>query len=272
LAKVHETGEVNELAIENLSSGFSIFLQAGDIVKGGKQDRAIATDFIMRPRSGRVPIASFCVEQSRWTNRGRESATEFSSSLNSVSDKNLKVALRKEKNQSKVWENVKSSQEKMTANAGVSVESSASPSSMQLALENKEIKKISQSYLNALKAGLEKEPDALGYVYCINGKLNSAELYASHELLIRLWNKGLESAVIEAVSELNQQKNTKTPAELSPAALKAKLIAAEKVKAVSELLFEDLWSVSAEGEDSLLFQTVEKSRQDLFMRRTYLWK
>src|SRR5919106_1444544 len=36
---VHETRDVNELAIENLSSGEEIFVQAGGIVKGGEQGR-----------------------------------------------------------------------------------------------------------------------------------------------------------------------------------------------------------------------------------------
>ena len=33
-----ETGQVNELQIEN-TGGEAVFIQAGDIVKGGKQDR-----------------------------------------------------------------------------------------------------------------------------------------------------------------------------------------------------------------------------------------
>src|SRR5262249_41621128 len=33
---VHETGNVNELAIENVSKDADVFVQSGDIVKGGK--------------------------------------------------------------------------------------------------------------------------------------------------------------------------------------------------------------------------------------------
>src|SRR6476620_9278929 len=35
---VYETSDVNELAVENLSKEFDVFIQSGDIVKGGKQD------------------------------------------------------------------------------------------------------------------------------------------------------------------------------------------------------------------------------------------
>src|SRR5690349_11274536 len=64
-AKVYETGNVNELAIENLGDQ-EVFVQAGDIVKGGQQDRVLMVSLILPVRSGRLPIGSFCVEQGRW--------------------------------------------------------------------------------------------------------------------------------------------------------------------------------------------------------------
>jgi len=56
---VHETSEVNELSIENVSQTEEVLVQAGDIVKGGDQDRVLAVDLIMPARSGKVPIAAF---------------------------------------------------------------------------------------------------------------------------------------------------------------------------------------------------------------------
>jgi hypothetical protein len=81
--KVHETDDVNELAIENVGSE-PVFVQSGDIVKGGKQDRCIATDFTLQPKSGKLKIAAFCVEHGRWQQRGSESAALFGSSGYSV--------------------------------------------------------------------------------------------------------------------------------------------------------------------------------------------
>src|SRR5690606_9494854 len=62
-AVVHETGNVGELAVENLDPTLDLYISAGDIVKGGQQDRTIAQDLIVKPNSGRVPIGAFCVEQ-----------------------------------------------------------------------------------------------------------------------------------------------------------------------------------------------------------------
>src|SRR5262249_58634887 len=45
-AVVHETSQVNELAVENLADDVSLFLQTGDIIKGGKQDRVISFDLL----------------------------------------------------------------------------------------------------------------------------------------------------------------------------------------------------------------------------------
>ena len=69
--RVHETGNVNQLDIENLA-GEEVFVQSGDIVKGGQQDRVLMVSLLLPPRSGRVAIASFCVEQGRWSARGKE--------------------------------------------------------------------------------------------------------------------------------------------------------------------------------------------------------
>src|SRR5205809_396303 len=43
---IKETGQVQELSIENLSKSLTVFLNAGDIVKGGRQDRTVTDDLI----------------------------------------------------------------------------------------------------------------------------------------------------------------------------------------------------------------------------------
>jgi hypothetical protein len=76
--RVIETGVVNELKVENAGDE-EVFIQAGDMVKGGKQDRVLTVSLLLPPRSGLVPIASFCVEPGRWSARGGEDPTRFAS-------------------------------------------------------------------------------------------------------------------------------------------------------------------------------------------------
>src|SRR5688500_7577164 len=85
---VHETSEVNNLSVENTGEQ-PVFLQTGDILRGGKQDRVIAMDLIV-PKGARVGIASFCVEAGRWRQRGGESAAAFNKSENQVVGKEQK--------------------------------------------------------------------------------------------------------------------------------------------------------------------------------------
>ena len=46
-------------------------------MKGGRQDRVVTVSFLLPPKSGKVPLASFCVEQGRWSARGTEKSAHF---------------------------------------------------------------------------------------------------------------------------------------------------------------------------------------------------
>src|SRR6266850_6303011 len=91
--EVRETGNVNQLEIEN-SGNEPIFIQAGDIVKGGQQDRTLMVSLLLPPKSGRIPIASFCVEQGRWSARGKEDVKTFASSSGHVPSRDMKIAMQ----------------------------------------------------------------------------------------------------------------------------------------------------------------------------------
>ncbi len=147
---VHETEDVNELAIENVSPKDEVYVQAGDIVKGGKQDRVLGVDLIVPARSGRMPIDSFCVEHGRWTPRGSESSTRFESSTEYVASKDIKIAAKHSKSQARVWSEVERSQDKLSAATNSNTASSQSRSSLPLTLENPRVRADSAEYLKAL--------------------------------------------------------------------------------------------------------------------------
>lgn len=91
---LHETGNVRELKIENTGDR-PVFVQFGDIVKGGRQDRVLSVSLILDPRSGAVPIGSFCVEQGRWSARGGEDARRFALSESMLPSREAKLAIAK---------------------------------------------------------------------------------------------------------------------------------------------------------------------------------
>src|SRR5580700_9830170 len=90
---VYETRNVNELAVENLSNE-DVFIESGDIVKGGAQDRTLKDDLILPTKSGRVNISAFCVEHGRWSPRGNESIATFNSASDAIATKELKMAVK----------------------------------------------------------------------------------------------------------------------------------------------------------------------------------
>ena len=134
LAIVHETSDVNTLAVENKSPDYELFVQSGDIVKGGKQDRMAATDMLLPPQSGVVAMRAHCVEQGRWTGRGSEDSQRFKSSMKCAVGNEMKFA-NYGGQQKAVWQSVATNQGKLNDNLKSSVNAAASPTSFQLSLE-----------------------------------------------------------------------------------------------------------------------------------------
>ena len=198
---VYETSSVNELEVENLSKEFDVFIQSGDIVKGGKQDRILAVSIIIPARSGRVSIDAYCVESGRWTKRGNEDSSKFNSSNDRVVTKELKLAANASRSQSEVWKQVGEAQERLSKNVGGSVADGASSSSLQLSLENQKVVATVDEYVRNLSNVINGKTDVIGYAFAINGKLNSADIYASNALFKKLWPKMLKATATEAVSE-----------------------------------------------------------------------
>jgi hypothetical protein len=200
---VHETQEVNTLTIENVSDQ-DVFVQAGEIVKGGQQDRTLARDLIVSAHSGQVPIAAHCVEHGRWTQRGDEQVVQFGASNNALTSKALKQA-NYAGDQSKVWAEVANSQQKLSANiADFSGKPTTSPTSLEMTVEAPQVQAASDAYVKALTSATAVDSgsaDVIGYAIAINGKLNSGDVYASHALFTKLWPKMLTAAAVEAVGE-----------------------------------------------------------------------
>ena len=266
LAKGHvqviETGRVNELQIENTGSE-QVFIQAGDIVKGGKQDRVLTVSFLLPASSGRLPIASFCVEQGRWSARGKEDNARFSSAGEAMPSRSALLAMAAPppepsqpqagaspagnspavamrvgreldevaKKQREVWDSVATTQRKLSRGLNAPVASPQSASSLQLALENEKLKDARIAYIGALQATGEKEADVVGYVVAINGKMSAANLYPSNALFRKMWDKQLAAVVTEAIGESPGAAPAVAPAPPpAPAAATEFLAEAEKGK------------------------------------------
>ena len=196
---VHETSNVNELTIENVSATEEVFVQAGDIVKGGRQDRVLAVDLILPTKSGLVPISAFCVEQSRWQARGSESADHFSMT-EMVANYSLKQVIKDVATQTGVWDEVNSAKESVGAGVARSVRSEVSPTSLPLALENEAVQESTGPYINSLSTVPHRWNDVIGAAFAINDEIKGADVYSSNVMFKRLWPRLLKAAAIEAIA------------------------------------------------------------------------
>jgi hypothetical protein len=266
---VHETKDVNELAIENVSEDQEVYVQSGDIVKGGQQDRVLSTDLVVPPRSGRIPIAAFCVERGRWSKRGQESAGKFESSNEVLATRDLKIAANKTKSQGEVWNKVAETQAKLSQNVGASVNSTVSESSLQLSLENKDVQGMTDGYIKKLASIVNGKSDVIGYAFTINGQVSSADVYGSNALFLKLWPKLLKASAVEAIAEL------KKDAKFEPAqaeTIETFFAEAEDGKASENEVTRRIKVVTKETDKNIVFETIDQTSKSSVIHRSYVRK
>ncbi len=179
---VYETRDVNELAIENVSDQ-DVFIESGDIVKGGAQDRTLKDDLILPTKSGKLSISAFCVEHGRWTQRGSESVRTFDSADQALATKQLKMAVKMKANQQEVWNQVAATQASLSTAMNLSARSAASPTSLPMTMEAPAVRRSIDGYIQELAGVPNRQDDVIGYAFVINGKVNSADVYGSHQLV-----------------------------------------------------------------------------------------
>src|SRR6476659_2315719 len=198
--RVYETGTVGQLEAENLSETIDIFIQAGDVLKGGRQDLTLGIDFIIPARSGRLPIPTFCVESGRWHRRRGEDDVLFSCSTHSLHSKKARMAAKVSMAQDAVWDGVAESQKALGAALKKSILSAQSPTSYQLSVEDTDLEKRKVDFQKELSGISGNSPDTIGYAFYVNGQRNSADVYGSTKLFKKVWDKLLDVAILEAIS------------------------------------------------------------------------
>lgn len=265
---VHETSDVNELLIENVSPSEDVFVQAGDIVKGGKQDRVLAVDLILPASSGKIPISAFCVEHSRWQPRGYESGDLFTLTEMSATF-SLKRAIKDVASQIGVWNEVEKSQQKMSDNLSSDVRSGVSPSSLPLAFESGAVQESAAPYINELSRHGAAANDVLGVIFTINNELIGGDVYSSNLMFKRMWPRLLNAAAIEALAELGITTDAgPVPIETAASFVVNSAHGAETLDTVTPRT----QVVKRESENGLFFETRDMDYDGAWIHRSYLTK
>ena len=265
---VYETSDVNELLVQNKSTKYEVFIQSGDIVKGGKQDRVLSVDIIIPIRSGKISIEAFCVESGRWEQRSGENVGEFSSSNERIVTRELKLAANKSRSQSEVWKEVEKTQNKLSDNVGATVKSKSSRTSLQLSLENKEVMATTDEFVKKLSGIINGKTDVIGYAFVINGKINSADVYASNFLFKKLWLKLLKATAVEAVSEMKEARIARV---VTANDIKAFLDGADLAKSEERAVTDRVRAVTREDKETIVFESRD-TKTKVTLHKSYVRK
>jgi hypothetical protein len=265
---VYETRNVNELAVENVSSE-DVFIESGDIVKGGAQDRTLKDDLILPSKSGKVSLNSFCVEHGRWTRRGSEDVRTFGEAHQAIASKELKMAVKLKQDQGEVWNQVARAQAQLSSNLRTDVRAAPSPTSFAMTLEAPAVQRSIDGYLEDLAGIVKGKTDVIGYAFAIDGKLNSADIYASHDLFAKLWMKLLRASSVEAVSSYQPGKKFEP---VAASAVETALADAESGKGSAKNLTDRTEVVVKETAQNVMFETRDRAQHEIWIHRNYLTK
>jgi hypothetical protein len=191
--------------IDNLSDR-AIFIQVGDMVKGGSQDQVAISSMLVPPGVSNFVIGLFCVERDRFV--PLHGTIEFSSA-GLIPSQAAKLSLLTHSQASPtpdllrrvgVWLGVESVMTGLSQRIGTPVRSAISPSSLPQALEGEAVVGAYQPYVDALEKFSDSSTTIVGVVVAVNGRLYGAELYASNELFRAAWPKLLRAFAIQAVA------------------------------------------------------------------------
>lgn len=184
--EVSASGTVNTLKFSN-TSGDSILISMGDIVKGGKQDRVIEKDTLIAPGQS-ISMSVYCVEHGRWSPKA--SGTNFSgyhSNINNV----VRKSIVKEKSQGKVWDNVAA----INSQFGTTTSTGTYAAVTESGKFNTDLKE----YKEALSKAIKKDSTIVGLLAVTGDRIIGCDIYATPKLFKDNVDNMLSSYVSEAI-------------------------------------------------------------------------
>jgi hypothetical protein len=114
---------------------------------------------------------------------------------------------------------------------------------------------------------IDGKSDVVGFVFAINGEVNTADVYASASLFKKLWPKLLNAAVIEAIAEQRADAPTNVP---SADTVQAVLRSVASGKAESRDVNKRVRVVTQETKDNVMFETRDREAADQWVHRNYI--
>lgn len=204
--RFEDSGAVNNLTIQNKSQD-TIYLMAGDVVQGGKQDRVLAMDMVVPPRTI-TDIPVFCVEPNRWEYKTEDGDQELALTNDHLAEQNRKVfaftgyynvasndlrkTMKQTNDQQAVWNKVGD----LTALNNAKSETGAYSN-----LENSEsFTKERNEYLSFFSDKFDHQDNVIGMIAVSGTKILGVDIFTHPNLFKKQYEVLMHSYITEAVS------------------------------------------------------------------------
>ncbi|MBC7865675.1 MAG: hypothetical protein IAF38_22055 [Bacteroidia bacterium] len=183
---------VNNLSIENQGED-TVFVMAGELVRGGDQDRVVAEDIVLMPHSGKKDLPVFCVEHGRWTHDGYYDNSSNFGSVNNVVANSVRKIVVTEKLQEAVWSQVAN-----VTSLNAAVSATGSYNALE---ESKDFTDKREKYLTAIQNVFEKDSKVIGVLVCNKkGEVLGCDMFCKNKLFKKEYEGLIHSYIAEVVS------------------------------------------------------------------------
>lgn len=188
--EVSASGSVNTLVAVN-RSGDTIFGMAGEVVKGGKQDRVIAQNFLMQPGDS-INLSAFCVEKGRWAASGGAFRISSFEETKAVGAQSLRKTTMKDTTQQAVWDKVEE--------VAVAHEAASGTGTYTALWDSDTLERKLKPYQENFDSAFHGQSDVIGFIAVTGDTVLGCDLFATHDLFINTFSGLLESYATEAVT------------------------------------------------------------------------
>ena len=198
-------GEVNRLQVENKGK-LPIYVLAGTVVEGGKQDRQIGQDFVIEPGK-KVAVDAFCVEQGRWAAQrsGRATGGKFAKAKG-LAQSGVRRAAQYERDQHEVWSKV--------SEVNAAHKTSAPSGTLMATLDDAEVTKKRAGLVRAIDAalrGAEARAPVVGLGYAVDGQVRNGRWFQGPGAFALFRGTLIESAALDALTAQEQTGKRSAP-------------------------------------------------------------
>ena len=183
--RIRET--VNTLSFENFSDQ-PVFLMSGEVITGGMQDRVIAQDMVVPPRSGRVDIPVFCVEKGRWT--GGTKKDKFKNYHEA--SMHLRQVIDRTQSQSAVWDEISKENKRDRIRTNTEAYTAHANSPQYIRRENEYLGFFNEKFMN--------KENIVGFVGVSGGVVIGCDIFASTDLFYREYNNLIYAYIDEVLT------------------------------------------------------------------------